>query len=108
MRYFLYITGIIAFLILAGLSYSQNYETRDVLDEMSILKRSIVAKQNQMRALEAEWAYLNRPKRIKTLTDLNLVHIGMMRKQPRAPGKITDLPFQPDPSDYNPSQEVLE
>jgi cell division protein FtsL len=108
MRALLYILGIGAFLALAGLSYSQNYATRDVLDQVDDLRAEIVAKQKQLRALEDEWAYLNRPQRIKALAVLNYPHIMLMKRSPAPPAEFSDLPFLPDPSDYDPSLEVLQ
>lgn len=108
MRLIFYIFGIIAFLSLAGLSYSQNYKTRDVISEIEGLRADIKAKQDQLRALEDEWAYLNRPQRIKALTVLNYPHIMLSRGEPRPPGNFNDLPFLPDPSEYNPSEDILE
>jgi cell division protein FtsL len=108
MRALLYFLGIAGFLGLAALSYSQNYATRDVLAEIDRLRSDITAKQNQLRALKDEWAYLNRPQRIKDLTVLNYPHLELSRPLPRPPGDFNDIPFLPDPSEYDPSQEVLQ
>lgn len=108
MRALLYILGISAVLMLSAMSYSQNYATRDVLREIQSLRGDIRLRQQQLRALEDEWAYLNRPKRIKELTVINYPNIELSRRSPGAPGKISDLPFLPNPSDYNPVQDVLE
>lgn len=108
MRLLLYITGILSLLALATLSYSQNYTTREVLSDIEGLKVSIRARQQQLRALQDEWAYLNRPDRIKALTVLNYTHIQLIRQLPEPPHQINDLPFNPDPEDFNPSEEVLE
>lgn len=108
MRILIYITGIAAFLILAGMSYSQNYATRDVLAEIDTLRDTIKAKQKQLRALEDEWAYLNRPERIKALAVVTYPHIMLMRQLPGPPQDFNDIPFLPDPQDYDPSQEILD
>lgn len=108
MRALLYFLGLSAFLTLAGLSYSQNYATRDILSDVDRLRVEIKAKQKQLRALQDEWAYLNRPQRIKTLTVLNYPHLELTRSLPQAPGDFHDLPFLPDPSEYDPSQDVLQ
>jgi len=108
MRILFYITGIAIFLILAGLSYSQNYATRDVLSEIERLRSTITQKQNQLRALEDEWAYLNRPERIKDLVVLNFQHLQMMRREPGPKQDFSSLPFMPAPSEYDPSEAILE
>lgn len=108
MRLLLYFAGILSLLTLAALSYSQNYATREILSEIDRTKTTIRAKQQQLRALEDEWAYLNRPDRIKALAVLNYSHIQLSRQFPQAPQSISDLPFQPDPEEYNPSEAVLQ
>ena len=53
---------------LAFWAYTENYETKGKLDEIAQLNRDISEAHSRLRALKAEWAYLNRPERLLQLT----------------------------------------
>jgi cell division protein FtsL len=111
MRILLYIVGIVSFLLLAGLSYSQNYATRDTLTQIEQIKSDIVQKQKELYALQDEWSYLNRPERIKNLVTINYQYLQMSRPIPTGKVDISELPFMPEKQDMstsNPSQAIVE
>ncbi len=52
-------------------AYQVNYQTRSVKSEIKDLNHKIVSVSNRIDLLEAEWAFLNRPKRLAKLVDEN-------------------------------------
>jgi hypothetical protein len=56
---------------LAYWAYDENYETKDALNRVDNLQRDIGRVRENLNVLKAEWAYLNRPERLRDLADLN-------------------------------------
>ena len=52
-------------------AYKVNYETRSIKREIQDLEYEIKIVLNRIDLLKAEWAFLNRPKRLASLVDEN-------------------------------------
>ena len=63
---------------LAFWSYQENYKTRDTISDVRQLHAQIGANHERLGMLKAEWAYLNRPERLRNLVDLNFEVLGLM------------------------------
>ena len=60
------------FCILSAIwAYQVNYQTRSVKRDIQVLNDKIVSVLTRIDLLEAEWAFLNRPKRLAKLVDEN-------------------------------------
>ena len=88
----------ILFLMAAGTwAYRQNYATRDVFDESRALQGEIAEARQRLGILRAEWAYLNRPDRLRDLTALNFDRLELLPLRPDQFARISDLrPIAPD------------
>ncbi len=63
---------LLLFCILSAVwAYQVNYEARSIKREIEDLEFEIKTVLNRIDLLEAEWAFLNRPKRIASLVDKN-------------------------------------
>ena len=69
-------------LALAFWAYQENYRTREVLAEVRGVQGEIGRLQEQLSVLRAEWAYLNRPDRLRDLTTLNFDRLGLLPMEP--------------------------
>jgi len=72
---------IFAFLTVIGLAfwaYQENYRTQASISEVRELHGQIGAAHMRINVLEAEWAYLNRPDRLRELADLNFDRLGLL------------------------------
>ena len=67
MRTLLFIVTAMAVIALAFWAYRENYATQGALAETRELRREIRDAHERLSMLKAEWAYLNRPDRLREL-----------------------------------------
>ncbi len=78
MRGFIYVLTALAVIGLAFWAYRENYATQQAMREMSNLKEQIAQTRQAINVQRAEWAYLNRPSRLRELADLNYRKLELM------------------------------
>ncbi|MFC3571097.1 cell division protein FtsL [Paracoccus sp. TOH] len=71
MRSVLYLLTALVVMGLAFWAYRENYRTQSAISEMSDIQRQIGRLREDLGVLRAEWAYLNRPERLRQLVNLN-------------------------------------
>ena len=78
MRYSVY--GIFLFFLAfsAVWAYRINYDTREVVNRIQVIKAKITFEEEKLSMLEGEWAYLNRPQRLGTLTERFFSYLELM------------------------------
>jgi cell division protein FtsL len=85
MRGFVTFLAAFAVVALGYWAYHQNILTQQSLREVDRLQRSIGLERENLGVLRAEWAYLNRPDRLRELVDLNFDRLGLL---PMSPGQF--------------------
>lgn len=97
MRGLLHIFAFLAVIGLAFWAYQENYRTQAAISDVRQLHRDIGAAHARMNVLEAEWAYLNRPDRLRELADLNFERLGLLPLSAKNFGSVEDVvyPIQP-------------
>lgn len=88
MKGFLFACAALVVMGLAYWSYSENYKTRDQLREAAALQREIGAAREALSVLEAEWAYLNRPERLRDLAEMNFERLQLLPIMPEQFGTV--------------------
>lgn len=83
MKSVLYLLTTLAVMGLAFWAYRENYRTQSAINEMSDVQRQIGRLREDLGVLRAEWAYLNRPDRLRDLVNMNF-------------GKLKLVPFSAD------------
>ncbi len=93
MRPLFYIVTTLAVMGLAFWAYQQNYQTQTELRRTEALQSEIAALRERLGILRAEWAYLNRPNRLRDLADLNFARLQLVAMSAEQFGRIDEIPF---------------
>lgn len=78
---------------LAVWAYKENYATQEVLRNVSQIQRDIGHQREELAVLRAEWAYLNRPGRLRDLAELNFDRLGLLPLLPEQFGIVQNVAF---------------
>lgn len=82
MKTFLYMICGAVVISMAYWAYKENYRTQDSLRRVATLQQEIAAEREAISVLKAEWAYLNRPDRLRDLVDMNYDALGLLPLMP--------------------------
>lgn len=93
MRTIFYMLSGLMVMGLAYWAYHENYETQASLKDVRELHRQIGVAHERLNVLEAEWAYLNRPDRLRDLAELNFDRLGLLPLMPDAFGRIEQVTY---------------
>ena len=97
MKGLMYVLTALAVFGLAFWAYRENYATQQVLSETQKLQRQIGAAQVRLSMLRAEWAYLNRPDRLRDLTEINFDRLGLLPLRADQFGRVDEVSYpRPD------------
>ncbi|TNC73722.1 cell division protein FtsL [Rubellimicrobium roseum] len=77
-------------------AYQENYATQASLREVRDLRGQIAAAQARLDRLEAEWAYLNRPDRLRDLAEINFQRLELLPLMPEAFAAVDEVPMPSD------------
>ena len=78
---------------LAVWAYQQNYATQDALRRIDALNQDISIQRERLAVLRAEWAYLNRPERLRDLAEMNFDRLKLLPLSHKSFGTIQGLPY---------------
>lgn len=93
MRAFLYIVSGLVVAALAWWAYLENYRTQAALDEVAQLQDDIGRMREELGMLRAEWAYLNRPDRLRELVEMNFGRLGLVPLAATQFARADEVPF---------------
>ncbi|WP_304618087.1 cell division protein FtsL [Paracoccus sp. (in: a-proteobacteria)] len=107
MRSLTYLACVLVVMGLAFWAYRENYSTQAAMAEMQQVRREIAQLRDELGILRAEWAYLNRPERLRELVDLNFERLPLL---PIESGQMLDLghidyPKPPPPPEAAPETD---
>lgn len=78
MRSVIYLTTALIVMGLAFWAYRENYRTQAAINEMASIQRDIGTQRESLAVLRAEWAYLNRPDRLRELVNMNFEKLKLL------------------------------
>lgn len=93
MRSVLYVLTTLAVIGLAFWAYRENYATQNSLSQTDKLHRDIRIAHARLAVLKAEWAYLNRPDRLRDLADINFDRLGLLPFRAEQFGQVGEVSF---------------
>jgi len=97
MRPVLYVLTAIVLMSLAFWAYRENYTTQQAIREVNALQNEISALREALTLQKAEWAYLNRPERLRDLATLNFDRLTLLPLEPEQFGGVDQVSFPPAP-----------
>lgn len=93
MRSLLLVLSAFAVMGLGVWAYRENYRTQAELADVRRLQAEIGELREALSVLNAEWAYLNRPDRLRELADLNFERLGLLPLEPRQFGSVAAVSY---------------
>jgi hypothetical protein len=93
MRAFIHVAAFLGLLSLGAWAYSENYDMRARSSEVSKLQREIGGLRDAIAIQKAEWAYLNRPARLRELANLNFERLQLMPMEPAQLSSATTIAY---------------
>ncbi len=97
MKTILYLATALCVMGLAFWAYHVNYATQDRQTELRKMKNEIASLQEGLGVLRAEWAYLNRPDRLRELVNLNFSALGLLPLAPEQFGSAAQVAYPAPP-----------
>ena len=73
--------------------YLVKYSVQDVQRNVASLKVELATEKESLHLLNAEWAYLNRPDRLRELTTINFDRLGLLPLEPSQFGAAQDVTY---------------
>lgn len=93
MRAVLYVLSFLAVMGLAFWAYRENYATQSALKDVAALQDEIATLRESLALERAEWAYLNRPDRLRELATINFDRLGLLPLEPEQFGQVTQVAY---------------
>ena len=88
----------LAVIALGYWAYHQNIQTQTAIRQIDRLQMAIGVERERLSVLRAEWAYLNRPDRLRDLVSLNFGRLGLVPIAPTQFGRLDQVAYpRPEP-----------
>jgi len=97
MRSVLYVLTTLSVIGLAFWAYRENYATQESLSKTDKLYSDIRTAYARLAILKAEWAYLNRPDRLRDLADINFDSLGLLPLRSDQFGRVDEVAYPAAP-----------
>jgi hypothetical protein len=97
MRGIIYVLTALAVIGLGFWAYHENYATQASVRDVRDLHARIGAGHERLNILQAEWAYLNRPDRLRDLVEINFDRLGLLPLMPDGFGRVDQVSYPPAP-----------
>ena len=97
MRPVLYLLSFLMVLGSAFWAYRENYATQHQLKEIAALQDEIATLHEGIALQRAEWAYLNRPNRLRDLATVNFDRLGLLPMEPEQFGLSSEIGYPAPP-----------
>ncbi len=96
---------ILVVMALAFWAYRENYRTQATISHMSQIQREIAVLREDLGVLRAEWAYLNRPERLRDLVGLNFERLQLIPAESGQSAGLGNIDYPKPPAPPEPVKE---
>ncbi len=96
MKTVLYLFSGMLVVLAASWTYKVNYQVQDAESRVAQLQRAIDRERSTIAVLDAEWAYLNRPERLRALSETYYTELRLMPIDAAHFASISEVPLPPD------------
>lgn len=93
MRVVVALSAVVLVILAAIWVYRVNYQTQVALDRVEALRAEILEQREAISVLRAEWAYLNRPDRLRVLATPLAETLGLGPLMPEQFADANEIPF---------------
>jgi len=93
MRAVVHVLCFLAVIALGFWAYRENYATQSALRDLSDLQDEIADLRDALSVQRADWAYLNRPDRLRELATVNFDRLGLLPLEPEQFGQADQVAF---------------
>jgi hypothetical protein len=93
MKSLLYVMAALVVIGLAFWAYHENYKTQEAMGRAEVLQHDIGQARERLAMLQAEWAYLNRPDRLRALAEMNFDTLGLLPLSPEQFGRVDQVSY---------------
>lgn len=107
MRAVFYVLTTLAIMLLAVWAYNENHKTQQSRAEVNELRREIRGLREAIGVQRAEWAYLNRPERLRELAEMNFMRLQLMPMTGAQYGAIGEIVYPLPEAPLSNAIEVL-
>jgi hypothetical protein len=105
MRFVLHLSLAGLVVLCATWAYRVNYATQEAMNRVADLEAEIVREREALAVLEAEWAYLNRPDRLRQLALAHSALLGLEELTPDQFGEAAMVAYPPEP---DPTEDLVD
>lgn len=106
MRALIYLVTFSAVIASGFWAYRENYATQQALKDVARLNSEIADLREALSIQRAEWAYLNRPDRLRELSTINFDRLGLLPLEPEQFGLSSQIAY-PQPEMVLPQLEEV-
>jgi len=106
MRSMLFLVTALAVIGLAVWAYRENYQTQAAINETERLQQEIGTARARLSVLRAEWAYLNRPERLRDLAEINYDRLQLLPLNSDQFGRVDQVVYPPVQFDFSGAVDV--
>lgn len=96
MRSLFFVVATLAVMGLGYWAYHENYKTQAALDDVDAVSRDIAELHARKAVLSAEWAYLNRPDRLRELVIMNYENLQLLPLTSDQFGRVDQIAYPED------------
>lgn len=93
MRSLMYLLTALAVIGLASWAYRENHLTQEAMNTRAALEREIARLEAEISMQRVEWAYLNRPDRLRALVDVNFDALQLVPLTADHFGEIDEIAY---------------